>query len=54
MKLDVGKVTDHMTRGSCIPTDSLKNEDNCSSLARNIRTRAYVDSDKAIPAYLVG
>ena len=40
MKVDVGKVSDHMTRGSCIPTDSVKSGDNCSSLAHSIETGA--------------
>ena len=44
-----------MTRGSCIRTDSVKRgDDDCSSLVHNIGTGAYVDSDKANPAYLVG
>ena len=29
--MDVGKVVDYMTRGSCIPTDSVKSGDDCSS-----------------------
>ena len=32
MKLDVGKVVDSMTRGSCIPTDSVKSGDDYSSM----------------------
>ena len=32
MKLDVGKVNDHMTRGSYIPIDSVKSGDDCFSL----------------------
>ena len=44
-----------MTQGSCIPTDSVKRgDDDCSSLVYNIKTRAYVDTDKTNPAYLVG
>ena len=55
MKLVVGKVVDHMTRRSCIPTDSVKRaDDDCSSLIHNIRIGAYIDSDKTNPAYLVG
>ena len=54
MKLDVGKVVDYMTRGSCIPTSSLKSGDDCFSLVHNIETRAYVDSDKTNLTYLVG
>ena len=51
MKLDVGKVVDHMT---CIPTDSVKSDDDCSSLVHSIRTGAYIDSDKINPAYFIG
>ena len=54
MKLDVGKVVDHMTRGSCILTYSVKSGDDCSSLAHNIETGAYIDSDKTNLVYLVG
>ena len=53
MKLDVGKMVDHMIRESCIPTDSLKSCDDCSNLIHNIETRAYIDS-KTNLAYLVG
>jgi len=34
MKLDVGKVVDHMTRESCIPTYSMKSVDDCFSLVQ--------------------
>ena len=51
--MDVGKIFDHMTRGSCIPIDSVKSGDDCSSIVHNIRTGAYIDSDKTNPAYLV-
>jgi len=54
MKLDVGKVVDHMTRESCIPTDSVKSEDDCSSPFYNVRTGTYIDSDKINLTYLVG
>ena len=54
MKLDVGKVVDHMTQGSCIPTDSVKSEDDCSSPFYNVRTGTYIDSDKINLTYLVG
>ena len=37
MMLDVGKVVDYMTRGNCIPTDSVKSGDDCSSLIHSIR-----------------
>ena len=46
MKLDVGKVVNYMTRGSCIPTDSVKSGDDSSSLVHSIGTGAYIDSDK--------
>ena len=54
MKLDVGKLVNHMTQGSCIPTDSMKSADNYSSLIHSIGTRLYIDSDKTNLAYLVG
>ena len=53
MKLDVGKVVDHNTQGSCIPTDSVKSGDDYSSLVHCIRTGAYIESDKTNLAYLV-
>jgi len=43
MKVDVGKIFDHMTQGSCIPTES---GDDCSSLIHNIESGAYIDSEK--------
>ena len=46
MKLDVGNVVDNMTRGSCIPIDSVKSSDNYSGLVYSIGTRACIDSDK--------
>ena len=54
MKLDVGKVVNCMTRVSYIPTDSVKSGDDCSSPVHNIRTEAYIDSDKINQAYLIG
>jgi len=54
MKVDIGKVYDHMTRRSCIPTDSVKSGDDYSSFIHNIVTGAYIDSDKTNPTYLVG
>jgi len=42
-----------MTRGSCIPTDSVKSGDDCSSLVHKIGTGVYIDSNKTNPAYLV-
>jgi len=54
MKLNFGKVVNNITRGSCIPTDSVKSGDvDYSSLIHNIGTGSYVDSDKTNPAYLV-
>ena len=49
MKLDVGKVVDNMTRGSCIP--SVKNSDDYSSLIHSIRTGACNDSDATNPIH---
>jgi len=54
MKLDVGKVFDHMIRESRIPTNSVKSGDDCSSFIYNIGTGTYIDSDKTNPAYLIG
>ena len=54
MKKIVSKVVDNMTRGSCISTDFVKSGDDYSSLIHNIGTRAYNDSDKTNPTYLVG
>ena len=54
MKQDVGKVVNQVTRGSYIPTDSIKSGDDYSSLVHNIRTGAYIDSDKTNPAFFVG
>ena len=50
MKLVVGKVVDHMTRGSCILTDS----DDYSNLVHNTVVGRYADLDKTNSAYLVG
>jgi len=47
-------VVDRITQGGYIPTDSVKNEDDDSSLVHNIGTGVYVDSDKTNPSYLVG
>jgi len=54
LKLDVGKVVDYITRGSCITIDSVKSGDDCSSLVHSIGIGAYIDSDKTNPTYLVG
>ena len=43
-----------MTRGSCIPTDSVKSSDDYSSLVHSSGTRTYIDSDKTNPVYFVG
>ena len=44
--MDVGKISDHMTWRSFIPTDSVKSGDDCSSLIHNIESGAYIDSEK--------
>ena len=54
MKLNVGKVIDHITQKSCIPTDSMMSGDDYSSLVHNTEFGAYVGSDKISQAYLVG
>ena len=51
MKLDVGKVVDNMTLGSCIPIDSVKDSDDYSSLVHGIGTGACIDSNKTNPAH---
>jgi len=43
IKLDIGKVVDHIIWESCTPTDSVKSEDDCSSLVHNIGIGAYID-----------
>ena len=53
MELDVGKVVDHMTRESCIPTDSVKSGDDYSSLIHSIGTGAHIESDYPNSAYKV-
>jgi len=54
MKLFVGKVVDSKTRGSCIPTNSMKGRDDYPNLVHNTGIAAYIDSDKTNLAYLVG
>ena len=54
MKLDVGKVFDHNTRGSCIPTDSVKNGDDYFSLVHSIGTGAHIELENPNSAYMVG
>ena len=46
MKLGVGKMVDNMTRGSCIPTGSVKSSNDYSSLAHIIGTGACINSNK--------
>jgi len=53
MKLFIGKVVDSKTRGSCVPTDSMKSCDYYPNLIHNIGIGAYIDSNKTNPAYLV-
>ena len=53
-KLSVGKVVDSKTRGSCIPTDSVKSGDDYSILVHSTGIGAYIESDKTNLAYLVG
>ena len=50
----VGKVVDNTTRGSCIPTDSVKSGDDHFNLVHNTGIEAYTDSDKTYLAYLIG
>jgi len=54
MKLDVGKMVDHNTRGSCIPIDSVKSGDDYSSLVHSIGTEAHIESDNRNSVYKVG
>ena len=54
MKLFVGKSVDCKTRGSCIPTDSVKINDDYPNLIHNTRIGAYIDSDNTNLAYLIG
>ena len=54
MKLDVGKVVDHNTRGSYIPTDSVKSGDDYSSFVHSIGTGAHIESDNLNSAYKIG
>jgi len=54
MNLFVGKVIDSKTRGSCIPTDSMKSDGHCPILIHSTGIGAYIESDKTNLAYLVG
>ena len=40
-----------MTRETCISIDSVKSNDDSFSLVHNIRTGAWIDSDKTNPAH---
>jgi len=53
IKLFVGKVINSKTRGSCIPTDSVKSGDDYPILIHYTGIGAYIDSDKTNLAYLV-
>ena len=53
MKVDVGKIFDHMTQESYIPTDSVKSRDDYSNFVHKLEIGAYVDSDKAWHTWLV-
>ena len=41
-----------MTRGRCIPTDSMKNGDDYSNLDHNSEIGEYVELDKINPTYV--
>ena len=43
-----------MTRGNCIPIDSVKSSDDYFSFVHSIGTGACIDSDRINPAHLVG
>ena len=54
MKLNVSKMIDSMTRGSCISTDSVKSGNDYSSLVYSIRTGSHIEPDNPNSAYKVG
>ena len=54
MKMNIGKMVDKMTQGSCIPTDSLKSRDDYSNPYDNFGTGKYIELDKTNPVYLIG
>jgi len=54
MKLNFGKVVDHMTRRNCILTDSMMIGDDYSNLNYNSGIGAYVELDKMNLVYFVG
>ena len=53
MKLDVGKVIDHMTRESYVPTDSVKSGD-YFSFVHSIGIGAHIELDRTNLPYLAG
>ena len=53
MKLFDGKVIDSKTRGTGTLTDLVKCRDDYPNLVHNTGIEAYIDSDKANPAYMV-
>jgi len=48
------RVVDNMTRGRCIPTDSMKSRDDCSNLGHNFENWDYIESNKTNLVHLVG
>ena len=54
LKLNVGMVVDNMTQRNCIPIDSVKSNDDYSSLVHSIGTGVCIDSDKTNPTHLIG
>jgi len=54
MKLNVGKVIDHMTQGNYILIDSGKSRVDYSNFLHNIGIGNNVDSGKTNPAYMFG
>ena len=53
MKLNVGKMVDHMIRGSCIPIDSMMSGDDYSNFVHNTKIGEYIELDKINQAYLL-
>ena len=53
MKLFVSEVVDDKTRGSSIPTGSVKSGDDCPILVHNTEIETYIDSDKTNLVYLI-
>jgi len=54
MKLNVGKLVDHMTKECCIPIDTMKSGNDYSSLVHSIETGAHIELDNPNSAYMVG